>query len=85
MPTPRPPHGYWQKTLRLTALLFVIWFAASFGVVYWVDDLDRYAFLGFPLGFFMAAQGSLLIYVLLMGCYARIMSRLDKRYGVDES
>ena len=41
-------------------------------------------FLGFPLGFYMSAQGSLIIYVALIGIYALLMRKLDKEYGVDE-
>ena len=85
MSTSAPLWRYWRKTLQVTAGLWLVWFFATFVVVYFADDLDRYSFLGFPLGFFMAAQGSLLIYVLIMACYARFMNRLDKRYGVDES
>lgn len=85
MSTSAPLRQYWRKTLHVTAGLWAVWFFATFVVVYFVDDLNRYSFLGFPLGFFMAAQGSLMIYVLLMWFYARYMNRLDKQYGVDES
>ena len=40
--------------------------------------------MGFPLGFYMSAQGSLAIYVILIGTYAWYMNRLDKEYEVDE-
>lgn len=81
---PKPLQTYWRKTLRITGILLAVWFVATFVVVYYAADLNRFSFLGFPLGFFMAAQGSLLIYVVLVWFYARYMNRLDKQYGVAE-
>jgi putative solute:sodium symporter small subunit len=84
MPKTRLLQTYWRKTLRVTAMLVAVWFVATFVVVYYAADLNRFSFLGFPLGFFMAAQGSLLIYVALVWFYARYMNRLDKECGVAE-
>ena len=84
MPTPEQLRTYWRKTLSITAILLAVWFAATFGVVYWADDLNRITFLGFPLGFYMAGQGSLIIYVVVVWVYARYMDRLDRRHGVAE-
>lgn len=81
---PKPLQTYWRKTLRITGILLAVWFVATFVVVYYAADLNCFSFLGFPLGFFMAAQGSLLIYVVLVWFYARYMNRLDKQYGVAE-
>ena len=64
MSTPEQLRTYWRRTLRITAVLLAVWFVATFGVVYWADGLDRVTFLGFPLGFYMAAQGSLIVYVV---------------------
>jgi putative solute:sodium symporter small subunit len=84
MSTPEQLRTYWRKTLGITAILLAVWFVASFGVVYWAADLDRITFLGFPLGFYMAAQGSLIVYVVSVWVYARYMNRLDKQHGVAE-
>ena len=46
--------------------------------------LNQYTFLGFPLGYYMAAQGSLVIFVLEIAVYAYLMNRLDLRYGIRE-
>ena len=46
--------------------------------------LNKVVILGFPLGFYMAAQGSLIIYVLILYYYANKMRKLDVEYGVDE-
>lgn len=75
---------YWRANLRLTAALLAIWFSVTFLAAWFVDDLDRISFLGFPLGFYMASQGALLVYVALVWVYARVMNRLDRKYGVAE-
>ncbi len=75
---------YWRKNLRLTGILLAIWFVATFVVGWYARELQSIIFLGFPLSFYMAAQGALLIYVLLVGYYAWRMNRLDREYGVEE-
>ena len=77
-------HEYWRKNLVVTAVLMVIWFIATFVVGWNAKELNNYTFLGFPLGFYMAAQGSLVIYVVIIWFYARYMNRLDERYDVAE-
>lgn len=75
---------YWRKNLRMTALLLSIWFLVTYVVSYFARELNEFTVLGFPLGFYMGAQGSLLVYVLIIGFYAHYMNRLDHRYGVHE-
>lgn len=84
MPTSKKLQEYWHKNLRMTAALLLIWFLATFPVIWFVRDLNSLTFLDFPLGFYMASQGSLIIYVLLVWFYARHMNQLDKKYGVAE-
>jgi putative solute:sodium symporter small subunit len=75
---------YWHKNLRLTSLLLVIWFVATFVVSWFARDLQAITVLGFPLPFYMGAQGALVIYVILVGYYAYRMGKLDREYGVQE-
>lgn len=75
---------YWRKNLVITAVLLSIWFVVTFVEAWFARPLNGYSFLGFPLGFYMSAQGSLIVYVLLIGIYAWYMNRLDVEYGVDE-
>jgi putative solute:sodium symporter small subunit len=75
---------YWRKNLILTGLLLLIWFVVTFVASYFARELNGLVFLGFPFGFYMGAQGALIVYVLIIGYYARTMNRLDKEYGVDE-
>jgi putative solute:sodium symporter small subunit len=75
---------YWSKNLRLTAVLLLVWAAVTFAPAYWAQELNRVVLFGWPLGFYMGAQGSLIVYVLLIWIYARVMDRLDRAYGVEE-
>ncbi len=75
---------YWHKTLVITAILLTIWFIVTFVEAWFARELNQVSFLGFPLGFYMSAQGSLAIYVAIIGFYAWYMNRLDIEYGVDE-
>jgi putative solute:sodium symporter small subunit len=75
---------YWHKNLVITAILLSVWFVATFVVVWFARELNTITFLGFPLAFYMSAQGSLIIYVALIGIYALLMRKLDVEYGVDE-
>lgn len=74
---------YWQKTLRITALLLIVWFFVTFVVGYFARDLS-FTFFGWPFSFWMGAQGSLIIYVLLIGYYAHYMNNLDKEFDCAE-
>lgn len=76
--------SYWRKNLRLTAILLLVWFVATFVVSYYARELNAFTFLGFPLGFYFGAQGSMIVYVLIIGFYARAMNRLDDEYHVHE-
>lgn len=75
---------YWNKNLVVTAILVVIWFFVTFVIGYYAMDLKDVTFLGFPIAFYMGAQGSLIIYVLIIWFYATYMNKLDLEYGVHE-
>ncbi len=74
---------YWQKNLRITAILMAIWFVVTYVVGYFARELS-FNFFGWPFAFYMGAQGSLIIYVLIIWYYARYMNKLDREYGVEE-
>ncbi len=75
---------YWQRNLRVTAVLLAIWFVVTFVFSYFARELNEISFLGFPLGFYFGAQGALIVYVLIIWFYARYMNKLDTEYGVHE-
>jgi putative solute:sodium symporter small subunit len=75
---------YWRRNLTITGVLLLIWFVVTFVMGYFAVELARVTIFGWPLSFYMAAQGSLVIYVLIIWYYARRMGRLDREYEVAE-
>ena len=77
--------AYWKQNLRYLAILLSIWFLVSFGAgILFKETLDHIQLFGFPLGFWFAQQGAIVVFVLLIFVYVRWMNKLDKEYGFDE-
>lgn len=76
---------YWKENLAYIVVLLAVWFSCSFlaGIVF-ADRLDAIDLGGFPLGFWFANQGSIVIFVLEIVAYVALMNRLDRKYGVYE-
>lgn len=75
---------YWQRNLRITGILLAIWFVVTYVASFYARELNEFTFFGFPFGFYMGAQGSLIVYVAIIWFYARYMNNLDQEYGVHE-
>ncbi len=74
---------YWRKNVTVTAILLAIWAVVTYLVGWYARELS-FNFFGWPFSFWMGGQGALVIYVLIIGYYARYMNRLDHEYGVHE-
>ena len=74
----------WQKNLNITAILLGLWFVVTFVVTYFARDLN-FNFFGWPFSFWVAAQGSLVVYVAIIWYYAHYMNKLDQEHGVAEA
>ena len=74
---------YWQANLRITSILLLIWFVVTFVVSYFARDLN-FTFFGWPFSFWMGAQGSLVVYCLIIWFYSNYMNKLDVLHGVSE-
>jgi putative solute:sodium symporter small subunit len=70
---------YWRDTQRLTLWLTAIWLVATFCVIFFARDLYGVTLFGWPVSFYMAAQGILLLYVAIVGTYAWRMRQLDQK------
>ena len=75
---------YWRKTRRLTFGLLVIWVFITFVLSWYAKELNAFSLFGFPLGFYMAAQGSLVIYLAIIWYYNRRMRQLEREFGIDD-
>lgn len=76
--------GYWNKTKNLMIVMMALWVFFGYIVHMFVDALNNIVILGFPLGYYMAAQGSLIAFVVMLFVFARRQNAIDEEYGVAE-
>ena len=78
--------AYWQRTSKLMWTILAIWFFFSFVIHMFVNTLNQFTvpLLKFPLGFYMAAQGSLIVFVVMLFVFAWQQDRIDRQHGVAE-
>lgn len=76
---PRPP-SHWRSTRRLTLALLLVWFALTFAVILFARELSGITWFGWPLSFYMAAQGLALGYLLIVALYTWQMRKIDRRH-----
>jgi putative solute:sodium symporter small subunit len=75
---------YWKRTSGLMWTMFALWVFFSFIVHVFVNQLNSITILGFPLGFYMAAQGSITIFVIMLFLFAKRQDAIDREEGVAE-
>jgi putative solute:sodium symporter small subunit len=78
--------AYWRENIRMITILLIIWFAAGYLHPPFAKLLNETRILtGFPLGYWLASQGALIVFVVLIFFYAWYMNNvLDKKYGMEE-
>jgi len=76
---------HWGKTKRLMIVSLVVWAIFGYAIHLFSRQLNEIVILGFPLGFYMAAQGSLIIFVALIFWFARRQDAIDRECGVAET
>lgn len=76
---------YWKENISYLSILLLIWFSVSYllGIVL-ADELNSIRIGGFKLGFWIAQQGSIYTFIVLIFLYVRKMNLLDKKYNVGE-
>lgn len=75
---------YWAENQRLIVIMLAIWFVVSFVPVLFINQLNQIVIAGFPLGYYMGAQGSLIVFVVQIFYYAFAMNKLDEKYGLSD-
>ena len=78
--------AHWKKTTRLMLTHLGVWFFFGYIVHMFVNQLNaiKIPILGFPLGFYMAAQGSLIVFVVMLFMFAKQQDAIDREHGVAE-
>ncbi len=82
--TPEKAQQYWAKTSGLMWIMLAIWFVFSFAIHLLAPSLNVIHILGFPFGFYMAAQGSLIVYVVALFWFSKRQNEIDEEFGVAE-
>ena len=82
--TPERREEYWRRTSRLMWIIMGLWVLFSFIIPAFAVQLNDIRIFGFPLGFYMAAQGSLIFYVVVCFWNARAQNKIDEEFGVAE-
>ena len=76
---------YWRRVLRVTGALLGVWLLVTLVGPWFARDLSALQLGGFPLSFWAASQGALLLYLAIVVVYAGVMNRLDARFLQDEA
>ena len=77
-------NAYWAKTSRLMVIMMSLWLFFGFAIHFFVTPLNSIRIAGFPLGFYMASQGSLIAFVVMLFWFARAQDAIDRESGVAE-
>jgi putative solute:sodium symporter small subunit len=75
---------HWKKTSNLMIIMMALWAFFGYGIHLFVNQLNSIVIAGFPLGFYMAAQGSLIVFVLMLFWFAKAQDNIDRECGVSE-
>ncbi len=78
--------AHWSKTTRLMLMHLGVWFFFGYVIHMFVNQLNaiKIPILGFPLGFYMAAQGSLIVFVVMLFMFAKQQDKIDRDHGYAE-
>ena len=75
---------HWARTSTLMWIMLFLWVVFSFIIHFFVKDLNAFKILGFPLGFYMASQGSLVVFVAMLFWFQMSQDKIDREEGVAE-
>ena len=73
--------AHWRRARAITALLLALWLVTGFCTAFFARELATLSLFGWPLSFYMAAQGASLIYLAILGVYALRMRHLDRQFA----
>jgi putative solute:sodium symporter small subunit len=76
--------AHWKKTSSLMWLMVGLWAVFSFFIHMFAPALNAIKILGFPFGFYMAAQGSLIAFVVMLFWFAKAQDKIDREFGMAE-
>ena len=75
---------HWRQTRRLMIVHLSVWFIFAYVVHWFALPLNNINFFGWPLGYYMSAQGSLVVFVVQLFLFSRQQHAIDVKFGVEE-
>ncbi|WP_157018981.1 DUF4212 domain-containing protein [Mesorhizobium xinjiangense] len=75
---------HWEKTRNLTYVVLALWALFAIIIPWFANALNSFTFLGFPLGYYMCVQGSLIAFVVLIWVQNWRQDQIDDEYGVSD-
>ena len=77
---------HWVRTRNLMFTHLAVWFFFGFIIHMFVKQLNTITIpvLNFPLGCYMAAQGSLIVFVVMLFVFAKQQDNIDRQHDVAE-
>ncbi|KGR77307.1 DUF4212 domain-containing protein [Ureibacillus sinduriensis] len=75
--------AYFREKNTYMIVYFIIWAIVSYGIVLFAEPLSDIYFNGFPLHYYMGAQGALAVFIILLFVNAVMGDKIDKKYGID--
>lgn len=75
---------HWSRTRNLTIVILILWVIFSFVLPWNAKALNAYEFMGFPLGFYFTAQGSLIAFVVMIFVHNWLQDKIDDEAGFSE-
>jgi len=83
MATPKQ-EAHWQATKRLMIITMLLWFFFSTVIFMFAADINGVKFLGYPLGYYMTAQGSMLAFIIMIFWSNNRQEKIDREFGFSD-
>ena len=75
---------HWEKTKGLMILTLAVWFFFGYVIFMFGESINSVSFLGYPLAYYMCAQGSIVAFVVLLFWSANKQEQIDEEFGFTE-
>jgi putative solute:sodium symporter small subunit len=82
--TPEKAKAYWKETSGHMYLVLAVWAFFAFFVHIFAPSMNAIHVLGFPLGYWFASQGSIVVFIVSIWYYANKQNQIDEKYNVAE-
>ena len=75
---------HWEKTKSQMIITLLLWFFFGYLIFMFGSSLNSASFLGYPLAYYMCAQGSIMAFVIILFRSANRQEKIDEECGFTE-